>query len=274
MDIQQVYKKPVSLQAIILLLTMVISSSQAGEFLANISWQQADQLIKTQTVIIPFAAGAKEHGPHLPLSTDHIVLKYLLTQAAKQRNVLIAPAILHGWFPAFRDYPGTEIADPKVFQDYVRSVAESLVRAGAKRIVFLNMGISKATGFPLAIVARDIRADFDVPTLLISWDDLESVEAEPLYQQKRGGHADEGETSIILFLRPDLVDMSKAKKDYREDKQPQIGYTPGKFDRSKEIGVYGDPTLANAQKGKKLLQIMVDNWLLALQQFESNTAGK
>ena len=242
-------------------------NSIAGQFLANLSWQQADQLIKTQTVIIPFAAGAKEHGPHLPMSTDQIVMEYLLKQAAQSSQVIIAPAILHGWFPAFREYPGTEIADPTIFQNYVRSVAESLVKSGAQRIVFLNMGIHKATGLPLSIVARDIRANHNIPTLVVSWDDLETEQAEQFYQQKRGGHADEGETSILLHLRPDLVDMSKAKQNYRANKTQMIGYSPGKFVREKENGVYGDPTLATPQKGKKILKIMTDNWLLALQQF-------
>lgn len=254
---------------VFLLLIIMPIISHTGEFLANVSWQQADKLIKTKTVIIPFAAGAKEHGPHLPLSTDHIVMKHLLKKAAQNSNVIIAPAISHGWFPSFRDYPGTEISDPTIFQNYVKSVAESLVRSGATRIVFLNMGITKATGLPISIVARDIRANYNIPTLIISWDDMESEEAEHLYQQKRGGHADEGETSIILHLRPDLVDMNKAVKDYRQSKT-QIGYTPGKFDRATEIGVYGDPTLATAEKGKKILEIMVKNWLLALQQFEQN----
>ncbi|MCF6193887.1 MAG: creatininase family protein [Kangiellaceae bacterium] len=246
------------------------SSVNAGEYLANVSWPEANKLIETQTVIIPFAAGAKEHGPHLPMSTDQIVLEYLLAQAKVNSNVIIAPAILHGWFPAFRQYPGTEVSDPTIFQDYVRSVAESLVRSGAKRIVFINMGITKATGLPIAIVARDIRVDHKIPTLVISWDDLETAEAEPLLKQERGGHADEGETSIILHLRPDLVNMSKAVKDYGREKKAQIGYAPGKFDRTADVGVYGDPTLAEANKGRKILAIMVKNWLLALEQFEGN----
>jgi len=255
--------------SLIFKLFLILSfNSIAGKFLGELNWQQADELIKTQTVIIPFAAGAKEHGPHLPMSTDQIVMEYLLKQAAESSQVVIAPAISHGWFPAFREYPGTEIADPTVFQDYVSSVAESLVKSGAKRLVFFNLGIGKATGLPLSIVARDIRANHNIPTLVISWDDLETKEAEQYYDQKRGGHADEGETSIMLHLRPDLVDMNKAAQSYRADKTQKIGYTPGKFIREKENGVFGDPTLATAEKGRKILKVMTDNWLKALQQFE------
>jgi len=104
---------------------------------------------------------------------------------------------------------------------------------------------------------------------VVSWDDLESDEAASLYQQQRGGHADEGETSIVLYLRPDLVNMDAAVRDYRSEPLPQIGYRPGRFDRDTEPGLFGDPTLATAEKGEKLLALMRGNWLKALDQFES-----
>jgi creatinine amidohydrolase len=227
-----------------------------GTRLGDLTWQQAQIQLPLKLVIVPFAAGAKEHGPHLPMRTDQLVMERLIEVAVKERDVIVAPPILHGWFPAFRDYPGTEVADSTVFQNYVLAVAESLVRHGVQRLVFLNTGIARATGLPLSIVARDIRANHDVRTLVVSWDDLES-----------GGHADEGETSIVLHLRPDLVRMDLARADYRQAPVEQIGYAPGKFDRAAELGVYGDPTLANSKKGEVLMNIMAENFLLALDQF-------
>ena len=245
-------------------------SAAAGVFLGDLTWQQAAEALPVRVVVIPFAAGAKEHGPHLPLNTDQVVMDYLLAEAVSERDVVVAPPILHGWFPAFRGYPGTEVSDPAVFIGYVEAVAESLIAHGAKRLVFFNAGIGNATGLPLAIVARDLRADRGVRTLLVSWDDLETDEALALYEQQRGGHADEGETSIMLYLRPDLVDMTKAVKDYRMPPREQIGYAPGAFDRAHEAGQFGDPALASAGKGKRLLTIMRENWLRALDQFAAD----
>jgi creatinine amidohydrolase len=242
-------------------------NTQGGAFLGDLTWQQAELELPGKVVILPFAAGAKEHGPHLPLRTDQLVMDRLLEAAVDQRDVIVAPPILHGWFPAFRDYPGTEVADAAVFQNYVAAVAESLVRHGARRLVFLNTGISKASGLPLSIVARDIRANHDVATLVVSWDDLESPGNESIYEQLRGGHADEGETSIVLHLRDDLVRMDLAEADYRGSPSEQIGYAPGKFDRDSESGVFGDPTLATPQKGEVLMNGMIENFLLALDQF-------
>ena len=251
-----------------MVLLLMSSTAQAGLYLGELTWQEAERaLAEVPIVVIPFGAGAKEHGPHLPMKTDELVLQHLTDAAVKDNNVLVVPPILHGWFPAFRDYPGTEVADPAAFQNYVAEVAESLIRHGARSLVFLNTGISRATGLPLAIVAREVRANHDIPTLVVSWDDLETEEAASLYEQKRGGHADEMETSIVLFLRPDLVKMDLAERNYRAEPSEQIGYTPGKFSRAAESGVYGDPTLANADKGRRMLEHMTVNWLLALDQF-------
>jgi creatinine amidohydrolase len=246
---------------------MMTSNSMAGAFLGDLSWEEAAELLPRRTVILPFSAGAKEHGPHLPLGTDRLVMDHLLEAAVGGRDVIVAPPILHGWFPAFREYPGTEVADPTVFQSYVKAVAESLIRHGVERLVILNMGITRATGLPLGIVARDLRTDEGIRVLVVSWDDLEDEESDRVYEQERGGHADEGETSIILHLREDLVRMDRAVLDYRTSTGPQIGYAPGKFDREAESGVYGDPTLATAEKGSLILEVMTRNFLEALDQF-------
>jgi creatinine amidohydrolase len=257
----------VKFRALGLLIMTIANNSAAGAYLGEITWREAEAQLPVRLVIIPFAAGAKEHGEHLPLGTDQIVMRALLDAAVAERDVLVAPPILHGWFPGFREYPGTEISDATVFQQYVAEVARSLVRHGATRLVFLNTGISKASGLPLSIVARDIRADHNVPTLVVSWDDLESEDAASLYEQEKGGHADEGETSILLYLRSDLVHMDRAGRDYRGPSREQIGYAPGKFDRATEPGLFGDATLATVEKGEQLFAIMRRNWLEALDQF-------
>jgi len=242
------------------------ANADTGRYLGKLTWVEAEHFLrKKPVVVIPFAAGAKEHGPHLPMQTDQLVMEHLLDAAVAERHVLVVPPVLHGWFPAFEEFPGTFV-DSNVFQSYLFSIAQSLVNQGVEKIVFLNLGIAKATGLPLSVVARDLRATPGVQTLVVSWDDLETIEANEWSEQERGGHADEMETSIILYLARDQVQMDKAKKDYRGTKQNQIGYAPGKFEKG-ELGVFGDPTLATADKGEKMFDLMRKNWLLALQQF-------
>ena len=254
------------------------SGQTQGAYLGHLTWPEAEVRIReAPIVVVPFGGGAKEHGPHLPLNADAVVMEYLVQQAVDSTDVLVAPAIYHGWFPAFRAFPGTEVADPEVFRKYVFEVGRSLANQGARRLVFLNTGISKATGLPISIAARELRVQYGIPVLVLSWDDLETPEVDALAEQVAGGHADELETSIHLYLQPDLVHMDRAETDYGTDHGLDYpGYEPGLFARDENdpefstTGLFGDPTLATAEKGQSVLAILTRQWLHALREF-SNT---
>lgn len=246
-----------------------------GAFLGDLTWPEAEALLpEAPLVVLPVGAGAKEHGPHLPMNADAAVLEYLCQMAVDSLPVIVAPPILHGWFPAFRAFPGTEVADPGVFQAYVMEVARSVVQHGARRLVILNTGIHLATGLPLGMVAREIRVQTGTPTLLVSWDDLEPPEMDALAEQEYGGHADELETSIHLVLQPEKVHMERAVAgEPPGGGSPGPGYRPGFLARDpsdpgyQPSGVFGDPTLATADKGREVLALLAREWLRALRSF-------
>jgi len=247
-----------------------------GVYLGDLTWPDAEKRIAgADAVVLPFGPGAKEHGPHLPLNADAVVMDYLCRQAVQAANVVIAPPILHGWLPAFRQFPGTEVADPTVFIRYVDAVARSLIRSGARRLVFLNTSIAQAAGLPLAIVARDLREQTGTPVLLVSWGDLETEATRRLETQARGGHADEIETSIHLVLQPAFVRMDRAVRDEGREPAAYPGYEPGLFSRTpgdpaySETGLVGDPTAATAEKGRAALAIMTEQWLRAIRGFSA-----
>jgi creatinine amidohydrolase len=178
------------------LLTLLGAATAVGQapgaHLGDLTWPEAERRIReAPMVVVPFGGGAKEHGPHLPLATDRLMLEHLMEAAVDSLPVVVAPPILHGWFPAFEDFPGTNIPDPELFRRYVEEVARSLVRHGARRVVFLNTGITRSTGLPIATAARQIHVQEGVATLVVSWDDLETSEVEALSEQRAGGHADE-----------------------------------------------------------------------------------
>ncbi len=275
-----------------MLITMVLSASllgvvqaadgpaanwqDEGVYLGELTWPQAEEMLaNAPIVILPFAGGAKEHGRHLPMNADAKLMEHLTDFAISKRNVVVAPPVLYGWFPAFREFPSTEIEDPAVFQRFMFLAAKSLVASGAQRVLFLNTGITRATGLPIAIAAREIRAQCGIATLVISWDDLETEEVEAFTQQPWGGHADETETSVNLALQPDLVRMSEAAEDLGSPPKDYPGYRPGKLPRSSadgepRAGIRGDPTLASAEKGRKTLAVMEKNWLAALDGFAAD----
>lgn len=252
-------------------------TTSPGAFLGDLTWPEAEtRLAEAPIVVLPVGAGAKEHGPHLPMNADAVVLEYLCQAAVDSLPVVVAPPILHGWFPAFRAFPGTEVADPAAFEAYVLEVARSLVKHGARRLVILNTGIRLATGLPLGVVAREIRVETGTPTLLVSWDDLEPPEMDALADQEFGGHADELETSIHLVLQPGKVHLERAVPGLRpEGPAPGPGYRPGFLARDPQdpdyapTGVSGDPTLATEEKGRQALALLTREWMAALRSFAS-----
>lgn len=264
------------------LLFSMAGAQGVGAYLGELSWTEAERrLQETPVVVVPFGGGAKEHGPHLPMNADQKVMEYLCQQAVDSVDVVVVPPILHGWFAAFRGFPGTEVADPDVFQQYVYEVAMSLVRQGVQRIVFLNTGIAKATGLPISIAAREIRTQTGTPTLVVSWDDLETPEMETLSTELVGGHGGELETSIHLYLQPELVHMDRAVTDYGDRHSKDYpGYQPGRFSRDatdpgfSETGILGDPTLADASKGRRALEILSGQWLRALRGFAESATRR
>ena len=116
----------------LLIILFFISSSlfaqKPGDYLGELTWPEAEQRFQeAPVVIIPFAGGAKEHGPHLPMNADQKVMEYLCQKAVEEVSVIVAPPVLHGWFAAFREYPETEIADPDIFRQYLFEISKSLI---------------------------------------------------------------------------------------------------------------------------------------------------
>ncbi|MDX1480291.1 MAG: creatininase family protein, partial [Woeseiaceae bacterium] len=112
------------------------------------------------------------------------------------------------------------------------------------------------------------RAQTGVPTLVVSWNDLETDATTALAKQREGGHSDEIETSINLYLQPELVDMTRAVTDYGDRPAKDYGgYQPGVLSTNPRDpgyaphGIYGDATLATAEKGRAALAIMTEQWL-------------
>lgn len=86
---------------------------------------------------------------------------------------------------------------------------------------------------------------------------LEQVEKE-VCSQERGSHADEGETSMMLWIAPETVDMSKAAKDCSEKGKGGLTRDPNGTGTYSPTGIWGDATLATREKGERLCQGLVE----------------
>ena len=87
---------------------IVAQQGPKGIRLADITWQQAEDVLRPETVVvIPLGAGSKEHGPHLKLGNDALLAEYLTRRILDASDVVVAPALPYHFFPAFTEYPGS-----------------------------------------------------------------------------------------------------------------------------------------------------------------------
>ncbi len=249
---------------ICLLFTMVNSqfkktAKTKAVFLENISWIEAEKALKPDSVVvIALGAAAKEHGPHLPLNTDFIQAEYFKNQIAERSEVIIAPSVNYGFYPPFIEFPGSTTLRLSVSREMIEDICLSLARYGVKRFYVVNIGLT--TNTPLAQAAETLKEQ----GILLQFTDLQKllpVVSKDIQKQEKGTHADEIETSQMLFIAPQVVDMKKAVKDYGVDKGSRLRPTRNpnsKFGVYLPSGVFGDATLATREKGKKIVESLLD----------------
>lgn len=225
-----------------------------GVLLEDVTWQQAESLLTRRTiVVIPLGAGAKEHGPHLKLSNDYLMAEYLKRRVLDKADVVIAPTVNYNYYPAFVLYPGSTSLNVETARDMIVQICRTLAAFGPRKFYVLNTGIS--TLVPLRQAAAILATD----SITMAFTNLSVLLADvekQVSKQEGGTHADEIETSMMLYMAPSTVDMSKAVKDYRPSRgrlvrdSTQAGtYSPS--------GTWGDATLATREKGEKVTEALV-----------------
>ena len=219
-------------------------------YLEDISWIKAKEILTPDVVIvIPLGAESKEHGPHLPLGTDFIQATAYTNDLALARKVVIAPTINYGLYPAFLKYAGSTSVNFSTATEMVLQVVRTLAAYGPRRFYMINTGVSTV---PSLEAAAKLLAEEGILFYFSRYDRPAFAKSEDRQRtQSFGGHGDEIETSNILFLRPDLVDMRKAVNDSsikgRTGVMTPIPLEGGNLNTS---GLNGYAKLATKEKGR------------------------
>ena len=229
-----------------------------GIRLGDIAWTDAARLLDSSTVIvIPLGAESKEHGPHLRLKNDFLEATYYADRIVAASRVVLAPTINYSFYPAFVEYPGSTTLRFETARDMVIDICRSLARYGPRRFYILNTGVST-----LRILgpARDsLAASGIVMRFTNGGHRADSVE-KAIARQPGGTHADEMETSMLLYMYPQFVDMTKAAADYHPGaggltRDSLVAARDNKvFSRT---GIFGDATLATREKGRQYVEAHV-----------------
>ncbi len=229
-----------------------------GIFLRDLTWMEAERVLRPETVVvIPIGAAAKEHGPHLRLDNDERLADGYARLVAEASDVVIAPTLTYHFYPAFVEYPGSTTLRLETARDMTIDVVRSIARHGPRRFYALNTGVSTVRA--LAPAAEALAAEGITLRYTDVLASLAPIERR-IMQQEGGTHADEIETSIMLVLAPDRVDMTKAVRDYGAKGEGGLTRDPNGKGTYSPSGTWGDPTLASPEKGR----IVVDAFVRAV----------
>ena len=228
----------------------------------DLTWPEIKALAPDTPLVIPVAA-IEQHGHHMPVATDSMLLGEVIRRVSLRMNgeILFAPLQWLGNSDHHMDFSGTLSARPRTYLDMLCEQMENGLLHGFRRIVFLNgHGGNITPGKQAVFEARQrYRERSDLLLLFATyWDFARPWETRDDLVQKSMGHACEWETSMIQRITPHLVkDVTRL-----ETVPTDFGFDPAyrgwtTKDRTKP-GHMGSPQFANPEKGEHLLREFSD----------------
>lgn len=242
----------------------------------EMSWTEIRDAIRSGKDTALLVAGSiEQHGPHLPVMTDSLVGKHIAEQAAvKLGNALVAPVLQPALAEHHLGFPGTISLN---FQDFIAVLTDycsSLAQAGFKNIVLISAhGGNTDTIIAYAPrIAKQLLQQTNVYVATGAVGPDEARRRKALAEKyhvsvgQAGVHSGWLETSMVLAVRPDLVDMNQAVAGLDQDsfyspenmKRNQLrGFAVGVKPYSAN-GILGDPRGASAEAGRELLKMAIE----------------
>lgn len=247
----------------------------------KVLWQEMlrhellDAMNNRGVVIVPLGS-VEQHGPHCPQDVDISVPYHLAIRAAEACHdipVVVAPPLMYGFTHYNMGEIGTITLRLELFIEVVCDIARSIWKNGFHRIILLNgHGGNMA---PVHVVSTKL-AEEDVWALSMTYWNMAKEEmaalADPDGDGGSIGHGGEYETSLQLYLREHLVDMSLAVRDpWRMKFSPEVQKYAIFPERRREMahGVMGNPHVASYEKGEKLFGILQDKLVALCREYHA-----
>jgi creatinine amidohydrolase len=254
-------------------------------YLADHTWPELGARLADASVAVVPLGSTEQHGPHLPLATDHLIAEALATAAAEETGVVRTPTITVGVSPHHRQFPGTMWVDPPEFRDYVESFTRNLAYHGIDRVVYVNAHGGNVSH--LREVGRRLHEDGTSYAIEWMWDESIPALVNDLFA-RNGPHAGPKETAMITHIAPDLVRTDRLE-DARDgglvDLEASNAMVHGArtyydaVDNSAN-GAFGDPTDVTPEKAEELFEAAADQlvqlveWLDAREREELLPKGR
>ena len=242
----------------------------------RLTWPQMNDAIAAKKVVILPTGSIEQHGPHLPLEVDVFLAESVCLEVGRRAadRVLVLPPVSYGLNRHHIDFPGTIHIEPEVFIAFCLCITKSVAYHGFEKILIVN---GHGSNSPLVdLVARKTVLATDSLCAALNYFSLGVEAFNEVKDTPVMAHADEFETSLLLHLAPERVQMDKAvagddvvgKYMSSDSTSPFVRFSDY-WGRWTEIGVHGDPTAATAEKGKIIWEAVIPRLIELVDEFRA-----
>jgi creatinine amidohydrolase len=238
--------------------------------LRDMSWTEFDERRKTaKTIILPSGA-CEVYGPQNPMGADILVAKKLSELLAAKVNGIVGPCLEVGQSKTLCSHPGTIAVSSETLRKVYGEIIENFVRLGFKNFFIVNNHLHNT--IPLTETLEDAKWKFGINYGMVGvWQYLPVVTDHLGIWETPAphAHASEAQTSVLLALVPELVDMSKAvNSPIPPTKFPGI-VNDTRYVELTASGILGDGTVATKEKGEKAVEVAVEAMAAYIKDMES-----
>lgn len=226
--------------------------------IGEISWTDFDESAPS-LALLP-TGSTEQHGPHGPLATDSIIAEAMAASAAETTETLLLPSIRVGVSREHASFPGSLYLPPEVFRAQLRETILSAHRSGIDKFIVVNGHGGNISS--IQEVCRTLYHNHEVKALEWTW--FNAISPGSM------GHAGELETSLIMYLREELIKNRIEKGADSWGKKihgARVAYDTREFSKN---GIVGDPTKASREKGKEIFQNSTEELTDLIKEFKKS----
>lgn len=246
---------------------MMVKNSE--DILEEMNAVQVRKSVNKKTVAILVFGACENHGDHMPFGSDFIVPIELAKRVARRsHNVIVLPAMPFGVSLHHISFQMTISLEPNTLIKVIEDLFRSLVKNGISRILVINGHDGNISAIELAArIIKDKYPEVIIACLEAWWMLVGEIKKE-LFEVWNGlGHGGEAETSAMLAVRPDLVEMNNAPKEIIPNLPNNIRIYFN-FNELTNTGATGAPMKASIQKGENALSALEDVLLSFVNKME------